>query len=447
MTTDIQLLRSGVAYKRPAVAPLLDGQAAVNINAAEPGLFFKDSAGLALIKIGPTAVNTTGFAPNSNAVGSTGNSVGETWLDGRAAFANPVMKVWNGLSWDPSNGFEVNDITGEFSFANLLTVQTLESNGVGADSYLRLPQDTTIARATIAPASGMIRFNTSTLAFEGYDGSSWASFSLSGDDVVVDDLTTTGDTILGNNCADDTLTVNSVTQINCNTTIGASNTNTLVIDSVLASNIIPDGQGTRRLGSSTARWNTFAEDLNVASVTTDLIPAVDNTQDLGSSILRWANIHANAGTFGIGTFSGNVNPTVDNTQDLGQPSLRWGNIYAGTVIADSIVSSGDSFTDLTLLGDTVIGTNCANDTLTITAATTFSCDILASPDNSINLGSPTQRFANIYTGDLHFSNEGSDGNDIDGTTGNWTLQEGDENMYFINNKTGAKFRVVMESVG
>jgi len=339
ITTDIQLLRSGVAYKRPAVAPLLDGQAAVNINAAEPGLFFKDSAGLALIKIGPTAVNTTGFAPNSNAVGSTGNSVGETWLDGRAAFANPVMKVWNGLSWDPSNGFEVNDITGEFSFANLLTVQTLESNGVGADSYLRLPQDTTIARATIAPASGMIRFNTSTLAFEGYDGSTWASFSRSGDDIVIDNLTTTGDTILGNNCADDTLTVNSITRINCNTTIGASNTNTLVIDSVLASNIIPDGQGTRRLGSSTARWNIFADDLNVA---TSLVPAVDNTIDLGSPALRWAN---------------------------------------------------------------------------------------------------------IYTGDLHFSNEGSDGNDIDGTTGNWTLQEGDDNMYFINNRTGAKFRVVMESVG
>ena len=102
---------------------------------------------------------------------------------------------------------------------------------------------------------------------------------------------------------------------------------------------------------------------------------------------------------------------------------------------------------MTVTGDTVIGDSCVDDTLTVTAVTTFSCDILASPDNTVNLGSPTQRFANIYTGDLHFSNEGSDGNDIDGTTGNWTLQEGDENMYFINNKTGAKFRVVMESVG
>lgn len=373
MTTDIQLLRSGVAFKRPAVAPLLEGQAAVNTNPAEPGLFFKNSEGTALIKIGPTAVNTTGFAPNANAVGSTGNSVGEMWLDGRAAFANPTMKVWNGLAWNTSNGFDVNDTTGEFSFANLLTVQTLESNGTGADSYLRLPQDSTTARAAIAPSSGMIRFNTTTLAFEGYNGSTWAAFSLSGTDIVINDLSTTGDTTLGDNCAADSLIVNSTTQINCNTTIGASNSNTLTIESVFASNLIPDGPGTRRLGSSTARWSTFASDLNVTSVTTDLIPAIDNTQDLGTAALRWANIYAS--DLNVAT---SLVPAVDNTIDLGSPSLRW---------------------------------------------------------------------ANIYTGDLHFSNEGSDGNDIDGTTGNWTLQEGDDNMYFINNRTGAKFRVVMESVG
>ena len=67
-------------------------------------------------------------------------------------------------------------------------------------------------------------------------------------------------------------------------------------------------------------------------------------------------------------------------------------------------------------------------------------------DGGANLGSTTKRFANLYTQDMHFSNEGTKGNSIDGTTGDWTLQEGDENLYFINNKTGMKFRVVMEAV-
>ena len=84
---------------------------------------------------------------------------------------------------------------------------------------------------------------------------------------------------------------------------------------------------------------------------------------------------------------------------------------------------------------------------TMTGDLNMTANILPTADSTYDLGSPAQRFANIYTGDLHFNNEGSAGNDIDGTTGNWTLQEGDQNMYFINNKTGAKFRVVMESVG
>ena len=67
-------------------------------------------------------------------------------------------------------------------------------------------------------------------------------------------------------------------------------------------------------------------------------------------------------------------------------------------------------------------------------------------DGDASLGSETLRWANVYTQDMHLSNEGSEGNSIDGTTGNWTLQEGAEHLYFINNKTGAKFRVVMEEV-
>ena len=65
-------------------------------------------------------------------------------------------------------------------------------------------------------------------------------------------------------------------------------------------------------------------------------------------------------------------------------------------------------------------------------------------DGDSSLGSATLRWANVFTQDMHFSNEGTKGNDVDGTTGNWTLQEGNDHIFFINNKTGVKFRVVME---
>jgi hypothetical protein len=100
--TPLQLLRSEVFNKRPDPAKLLSGQGAVNINAAEPGLFFADSTGNSLFKVGPCAVG--GTAPNTGATGAPGqlgNTVGELWLDTTSTFdaPGPVLKVWDGSQW------------------------------------------------------------------------------------------------------------------------------------------------------------------------------------------------------------------------------------------------------------------------------------------------------------------------------------------------------------
>ena len=71
---------------------------------------------------------------------------------------------------------------------------------------------------------------------------------------------------------------------------------------------------------------------------------------------------------------------------------------------------------------------------------------LPGSDSTYDLGSPSLRWANVYTGDLHLSNEEKGGNDIDGTTGNWTVQEGEENLYLINNKTGKKYKFALEEI-
>jgi hypothetical protein len=68
-------------------------------------------------------------------------------------------------------------------------------------------------------------------------------------------------------------------------------------------------------------------------------------------------------------------------------------------------------------------------------------------DNAQDLGSSSLRWANIYTADIHFSNEGKEGgNEIDGTTGDWTIQEGDENLFVINNKTGKQYKMNLVEV-
>jgi hypothetical protein len=71
--------------------------------------------------------------------------------------------------------------------------------------------------------------------------------------------------------------------------------------------------------------------------------------------------------------------------------------------------------------------------------------ILPSSDNAQDLGTATARWRNLYTGDLHLSNEGSQ-NDVDGTSGNWTIQEGEEHLFIINNNTGKKYKFALEEI-
>ena len=69
--------------------------------------------------------------------------------------------------------------------------------------------------------------------------------------------------------------------------------------------------------------------------------------------------------------------------------------------------------------------------------------VLPGADNTQNLGSSSKRWANIYSADLHCSNKGSS-NDVDGTWGDWTLQEGESKIFMINNRTGKKYSLKME---
>ena len=70
-------------------------------------------------------------------------------------------------------------------------------------------------------------------------------------------------------------------------------------------------------------------------------------------------------------------------------------------------------------------------------------------NNTYDLGSSSLRWRNLYVNDLQLSNESQKdegGNDVDGTWGDWTLQEGEENIYMINNRTGKKFKMNLTEV-
>lgn len=70
------------------------------------------------------------------------------------------------------------------------------------------------------------------------------------------------------------------------------------------------------------------------------------------------------------------------------------------------------------------------------------------PENTnIDLGSNLLSFRNIYTQDFILSNDNSDQpNSVDGTRGSWIIQEGENDLFIINNKTGKKYKFMLQEV-
>ena len=84
--------------------------------------------------------------------------------------------------------------------------------------------------------------------------------------------------------------------------------------------------------------------------------------------------------------------------------------------------------------------------LSFTGPLTASGDLVPSVHNTYDLGADSYRWANIYTADLQLSNENATPNEIDGTTGSWTIQEGEDDLYLLNRKNGKKYRFKLEEI-
>jgi hypothetical protein len=117
------LKRTGNASDRPSGNIIVNGELAMSFGAADPGVYFEDSAG-SIRKIGPTAYGTV--APNAVPVGLAGNSLGELWTDSNTT--TYYLKVWNGTAWQKV-GAAFADVAGS---ANV----TIASGAIFANSAL-----------------------------------------------------------------------------------------------------------------------------------------------------------------------------------------------------------------------------------------------------------------------------------------------------------------------
>ena len=109
-------------------------------------------------------------------------------------------------------------------------------------------------------------------------------------------------------------------------------------------------------------------------------------------------------------------------------------IGAGTVPLSSANGGPGADVHMFISGSTDSGSNRSR--VLFGGQVVTSGSIVPGVDNTIDLGASTNRWANIYTGDLHLKND----------RGDWTMIEEETYLSLRNNKNGKLYRLLMEEV-
>jgi hypothetical protein len=184
-----------------------------------------------------------------------------------------------------------------------------------------------------------------------------------------------------------------------------------------------------------------------------LRPTSNNAYDLGTSSSQWRD----------GYFDGTVNcdglncvgdavvkssngklrlQDIDNSGVNNQNYIEGYNATNGTVWEVGMVSNGNQ---------QLLINNAQNSDVQFATNNTNRCYVSSSghfipnTNNVSDLGDNTRRWRNVYTNDLNLSNEGGT-NDVDGTWGSWTIQEGEDDLFLLNRRNGKKYKFNLSEV-
>ena len=112
-------------------------------------------------------------------------------------------------------------------------------------------------------------------------------------------------------------------------------------------------------------------------------------------------------------------------------------IQAGELILDD-----DNDTSITADTDDQIDFKVGgSDKLRITATA-----LVPASDDAYDLGTSSLQFRDVYTGDINLNNTKTRTNEVDGTSGSWTIQEGENDLYLLNRLNGKKYKFKLEEI-
>ena len=144
------------------------------------------------------------------------------------------------------------------------------------------------------------------------------------------------------------------------------------------------------------------------------------------------------------TFDGSVlaatgNITATGTMEPAGDTAASDNAAIGYTAAEGLILTGQGSTnDVTIKNDAdaaVIQVPTGTTNVEVVG------HLLPTTDDGVDLGSASKQWRNVYTGDLNLNNtNGTRVNEVDGTSGSWTIQEGDEDLFLLNRLNGKKYK-------
>ena len=370
-------------------------------------------------------------------------------------------------------------LTGNFNSTGISTAGQLFVDTIQTTGIITAPAGFIAPVGSFGFLGSLFATGVSTITFLNGTNGNFAGIVTASSGLVGD--------VTGNTVGDVTGNINST---------GVSTISQLIASTVNASGIITAGSISGTLtGTLTGKFNT----IGVSTVTNELhIKSSDGSPGRINYYCEVGNAHyTQLKAAPHSEYSGNVVvtlPTKEGDVIVGDTAgAITQNIHtSGIITATSFAGNGANVTNVDALRVALNATNTTNaahfltfvdtatgtenvrtdsdlqynpGTNTLTAGTlngnatgltgnpaisvgdvTLNGNMLPDADNTRNLGAAGTRWANVFTADMHFNNVGTGGNDVDGTEGSWTLQEGKDNIYMINKLTGKKYKISLTEV-
>ena len=187
----------------------------------------------------------------------------------------------------------------------------------------------------------------------------------------------------------------------------------------------------------------------------DVVYYVDGT--VGSSYICVANSTGNAPSSGGNAHASwnylakgqNASPTTTQGDIIVRGASADGRLAIGSAGQVLKVNSGANGLEYGVVDSTALKDGSGNVIVQASATgvtVTASKHLKPATADTTDLGTSSLRWRNLYTQDLQLSNESIGKNDIDGTWGDYTIQEGESDLFLINNRNGKKYKFMLKEI-